>query len=249
VIGATSPVGGNVTSMLLDQLVKEVNIGQVPLKGGKVSHFLKLGAILREYDFEKPETVEELYNNIDVVCLTIDIDPKVSSTIDQFIEPLHKYIDTIKLLVVSIRGGNFIELKDTQLSKMMLANEEKIKSIGIPYVIIRHALEFESLMQFNTKLIRFHRTIATPLSTLNWVSAYDVANCIVNCIYKQSENYGKIYEITALEQQTAEYFSSCLSKSIGESVTHVEIEMDEMLEFFCQFRVFRRKRRTINGTC
>jgi len=87
-------------------------------------------------------------------------------------------------------------------------------------------------MQFNTKLIRFHRTIATPLSTLNWVSAYDVANCIVNCIYKQSENYGKIYEITALEQQTAEYFSSCLSKSIGESVTHVEIEMDEMLEFF-----------------
>jgi len=125
VIGATSPVGGNVTSMLLDQLVKEVNIGQVPLKGGKVSHFLKLGAILREYDFEKPETVEELYNNIDVVCLTIDIDPKVSSTIDQFIEPLHKYIDTIKLLVVSIRGGNFIELKDTQLSKMMLANEEK----------------------------------------------------------------------------------------------------------------------------
>jgi len=147
--------------------------------------------------------------------------------VDKMIAPLQNLKDQIKLIVLSIRGNYNPDTQETRLGKFCIDIENKIKSLNIPYVIVRHALEYEYLLYFNATLIPFRGVNTTPVKLLNWVSAQDIATCIVNIIYKQNLYVGKTFDITSRKHIEPEEISDCLSNSVRQVIPVVVIEEED----------------------
>jgi len=232
IIGSTTNTGSKVTLHLLDQLAKEVVIAEPPLTG-KISNFIQKGAILREYEINEPNSIESIYKNIDIVVLTITFD--MFPIIDRMIAPLENFKDKIKMVILSIRGGIFSRNKETRLGTLCIDLENKIKSLDIPYIIIRHSLEFEYLNYFNSNTNNIEAVRTIPVNQINWVSAHDIAICIVNVIYKRDVYNKKTFEITATSTLGSEEVSDCISNSLRKVVPVLVIEEEEFKDIIQAF--------------
>jgi NAD(P)H dehydrogenase (quinone) len=217
VTGATGKLGQLVVAALLQQ-VPPGKIAAVVRAPAMASDFAAKGVIVREADYDRPETLGPALAGVDKLLLIS------GSEIGRRV-PQHKaVIDAPKAVGVKLIAYTSVLHADT--SSLGLADEHRrtellLKESGVPYVLLRNSWYTENYTAFIPAALQ-HGALLGSAGEGRIASATraDYAAAAAAVLANPEHQAGRIYELAGDEAYTLAEFAAELSRQSGRDVVY-----------------------------
>lgn len=121
------------------------------------------------------------------------------------------------------------------IAEWYLQSEVLIKESGFNYTVMRYCKLFNYLLEFTAAFIRSNRAISLPVRNERNVVFMDIADlvrCLLVVLFNSETYRGRVFTLTGPGFVNGPSLAQAISTSIGEEITFVTVEQENIEEFF-----------------
>jgi NAD(P)H dehydrogenase (quinone) len=220
VTGATGHLGRLVINALLRTL-PAAQIAALVRAPAKAADLAAKGVVIREADYDRPETLRPALSGIDTLLLI------ASSNLGGRV-PQHKaVIDAAKVTGVKLIAYTSVLRAET--SPLAVAEEHRqtealLKASSVPFVLLRNGWYTENYT-FSLPMVLKHGTIldSTGEGRIASAARADYAEAAAAVLTAQADQSGRIYELAGDESFTMSDLAAEISPQSGTSVVYRDL--------------------------
>jgi NAD(P)H dehydrogenase (quinone) len=220
VTGATGRLGRLVITALLRTL-PAAQIAALVRTPAKASDLAAKGVVIREADYDRPETLGPALSGVDTLLLI------ASSNLGVRV-PEHKaVIDAAKAAGVKLIAYTSVLRADS--SPLAVAEEHRqtealLKASGVPFVLLRNGWYTENYT-FSIPMVLKHGAIlgSSGEGRISSAARHDYAEAAATVIAAQENQAGRIYELAGDEAFTMAELAAEISRQSGTDVVYRDL--------------------------
>ena len=212
ITGATGNIGTEVVHYLYKMDNESeiiVAVRNIEKAKTKFNDYPKLA--FRKFDFEKQESFNMAFRNIDIIFL---LRPPHISSVDKYFQPLLNSANENEIGKVV-----FISVQGAEKSKVIPHNkiERLIKSIGFRFIFVRPSYFMQNLTTTLLPEIQHDRTITLPSgqAKFNWIDVKNIGEASAILVKSFDEYQNKAYEITGTENKNFQEVVEIMAEVTG----------------------------------
>ncbi len=231
VTGATGQLGRWVLTFLLQRCPTHEIVAAVR-SPEKAAEWAAQGVIVREADYDRPETLEQAFKGLDKVLLIS------SSAVGRRIEQHRHVLEAAKNAGVSLIVYTSLLHADTSplqpIAEEHQQTEAMIKGSGLDYVILRNGWYTENYeMRVRSAVVTGELVGACGKGRISSAARRDYAEAAAIVLTTEGHE-GKTYELAGDEGWTMEELAQVLSRHLGKEIPYRNLPPDEYAAFLAQ---------------
>ena len=227
VVGGTGNQGGAVSKNLLKQGSWNVKVLSRNPSSDESKALIKQGVQVVKGDLDHPSSFSEDLNNVYGIFSVQNFENGIEKEVEhgKAIADLAKSKGVKHLVYSSVSGANLASTVPHFNSKHRI--EEHIKSIGVPYTILRPTSFYENLLNPEVKKRILKGKLVMPLSkdvVQEFISVHDIGRISTQLFSNPSKYIGKTITI-ASDKMTMQDLSQLLSKTMNRKVKYEKLPL------------------------
>lgn len=227
VTGATGHLGRLVVESLEDRGVEPHEIVAAVRSPKKADDLAERGVEVRRADYDEPETLGEAFDGVDRLLLIS------SNEIGRRADQHRTVIDAAKeagVGFIAYTSGPYADRSPMKLMTEHKATEEKIRSSGIPYAILRNGWYMENYTATLDQVLEHGAVLGSAGDgKISGATRADLAEAAAVVISGDGHE-GAVYELGGDEAFTMSEFAEDVSEQSGQDVVYRDLPPEEYTE-------------------
>lgn len=191
----------------------------------KAEDLVRLGVEVREVDYEKPETLESAFSDIERLLLIS------SSEVGKRTSQHEAVIEAAKKAKIRLLAYTSLLNADTSilgLAEEHRKTEQAIKESGVPYVILRNGWYTENYAASVPMAVEQGVLLGCAKEgKVSSAARRDYAEAAATVLVAGEEQAGKIYELAGDNAYTLSEFASEIARQAGKSIEYKDMPEDD----------------------
>lgn len=233
ITGATGHLG----RLVVQELSKQVPINNIRLgvhTPAKATGFKKAGYELATIDYQNTATMNQAFQNIDVLIYIPSLTYKVQARINEFENTLTAVKESGVSTIIDV---SFIAAQANnpfQMAGYYAYLPARLASTGLHYAVIKNSLYADPLIPYLPELIK-RQNIIYPIGdqAMSFISRQDSAEAIANVAVKPYlYNHGQNYLLTMKQNYNMVELSQIMTTVTGNTIGYNPVSISEFADIY-----------------